>query len=123
MTSFNKWDPLEGIPNRLYVEGLHDDYEGFRILLKGEKITDRLLRVYFDAPLAYRSSSECENSLNLFDPGNGCFYTSQDSDFHKWFNVESSDIYSDILVTHYVFLAANSIIDVLSIDEPKIRWL
>jgi hypothetical protein len=36
METYKKWEPLEGIEAELWVEALHDDYEGLRILLRGQ---------------------------------------------------------------------------------------
>jgi len=30
---FKKWTPIDSLPQTLYLEGLYDDYEGFRLLL------------------------------------------------------------------------------------------
>ena len=52
--SFKKWEPLPGLPEEMYLEGLHNDYEGFRLLLKGDGDQAKMLRITFDPVLAYR---------------------------------------------------------------------
>lgn len=46
------YEPLElfpKLPQPKYVEGIHDDYEGFRILLRGEDLASPMLRLMFNA--------------------------------------------------------------------------
>lgn len=52
------WKPLTDIPSELYVEALYDDYEGFRILLKGKEGNSSIIRITFNNPLSYRNTNE-----------------------------------------------------------------
>jgi hypothetical protein len=123
---FQKWTPLESIPDRLYCEAIHDDYEGFRVLLKGEDATSPVLRIGFSSVLAYRKVDEGSllrtldlmKNLNKFP-----LYTVSNSPFVKWLHEESYGIYKDSETIHYAILTANDCIDVLTEDEPKVEWL
>jgi hypothetical protein len=69
---FKKWEPLKNIPRILYCEGIHDDYEGFRILLIGENERSPVLRIMFDAARSYRNTDEgdlLKTIASMDDPG------------------------------------------------------
>jgi hypothetical protein len=55
---FHKWELISELPEDMYLEGLHNDYEGFRLLLKGAGDKARMLRITFDPVLAYRGIDE-----------------------------------------------------------------
>ena len=120
---FEPWVPLNELPCRLYCEGIHDDYEGFRILLKGESLTDNMIRISFDGPLIYRYNSECSKSLILFEPGKRALYRTKESDWLDWFSVESCEVYGERDLVHYVLLTVESCIEVISEREPRVEWL
>lgn len=51
---FRAWKPLDGVPARVFLEAVHEDYEGLRFLLRGEDATGRTLRLVFESPVAMR---------------------------------------------------------------------
>ena len=49
MLKIKKWVPFEDLNfDRWYCEGLHDDYEGFRVLLTGEEKPEPIVRLLFE---------------------------------------------------------------------------
>ncbi len=123
---YEKWIPLEKIPPRLYCEGLHDDYEGFRILLKGDDPNSSILRITFDATLAYRNIDEGDLLRTIQarpDIGHFSLFTVECSTWLKWFHSESCEIHDGENIVHYAIYAANDCIDVLSAFEPSVEWL
>ena len=54
----NLWQPTNGCPSKMFFEGLHDNYEGFRILLKGEDSTSSMLKIHFEDALTYKNTDE-----------------------------------------------------------------
>ncbi len=123
---YQKWTPLESIPDRLHCEAIHDDYEGFRILLRGEEANSRTLRLVFESPLAYRNIDEGSllRTLNLIkDREKSSLYIVGNSPWVKWFHEESLGIYEGRKLIHYALITANDCIDVLTEFEPQVEWL
>ena len=123
---YKKWIPIDGIPKRLFCEAIHDDYEGFRILLRGEDNSSSMLRITFESLLAYRNIDE-GNRLKTMEQatnfGSSSLYIVEDSTWIKWFNEESYGIHKSNKIIHYAIYTPNDCIDVLSEYEPKIEWL
>ena len=123
---YQKWNPLESIPDRLHCEAVHDDYEGFRILLRGEEANSHTFRLAFDSPLAYRNIDEGNmlRTLNLIkEREKASLYIVKNSAWVKWFHEESLGIYEGHNLIHYALITANDCIDVLTEFEPKAEWL
>ncbi len=123
---YQKWVPIHSIPDILYCEALHDDYEGFRILLQGEASHSPILRVSFEFVLAYRNIDEGSafKTLEVLnDAERSSFYIVQNSHWLTWFHEESCDIYKNRHITHYAILTSDDFIDVLSECEPVVEWL
>lgn len=122
-----KWEPqIDDFPKKIHVMGIYDDYEGFRIIVRGDGDTN-LFRFKFDNYIAYRNSDEGARlkSLNLFpnDSREWCLFQSNNSEFIDWIVSESSGIYLKESITHYYFATPNDIVEVLSLDEPEIEEL
>ena len=123
---YEKWTPVDSIPNRMYCEGIHDDYEGFRILLKGEESTSPMLRLMFDCVLVYRNVNEGAmlktldsiRSRELFP-----LYIVQNSNWVDWFQKESYHTFNNNQIIHYSIMTHDDIIDVLSENPPTVEWL
>ncbi len=123
---YKKWLPIEGAPKKLYCEGIHDDYEGLRILLKGEEAQSSILRLSFDSVFAYRNIDEgyLLRTLNKMDnPGESTFYIVENSTWIEWFNEESYGTLENSKITHYAIYTPNDCIDLLTEYEPKVEWL
>ncbi|WP_292944814.1 hypothetical protein [Mucilaginibacter sp. 44-25] len=123
-----KWDPIDGLPPMLYLEGLYDDYEGFRLLLKGKNTADRLVKIKFESHIGYRNTDEsnrlkmlCENPILT---SQWTLFTSNNSDFLEWIIAQSSDtLDTSKIYINYIICTPNDIVEVLSAEEPSIEWL
>lgn len=123
---YQKWIPIHSIPERLFCEAIHDDYEGFRILLRGEALHSPMLRISFESVLAYRNIDEGSllKTLNLLkDCEPSSFYLVQNSTWLVWFHEESYGMYEDRHIVHYAIFTSHDCIDVLSEYEPVVEWL
>ncbi len=59
MQKIIKWNPFSSKKTEsIYCEGLHDDYEGFRILLTAEEKASDMLRLSFENALYYQNRDE-----------------------------------------------------------------
>ena len=125
--NYIKWNPIDSLPDCLYLEGLHDDYEGFRVLLRGVDIHSRMLRIAFDLPLFYRNIDEGSFLKTLHaitEQERWALYTVENSSLISWFQEESYGvIYRNRQIVHYAILTPNDCIDILSEHEPHVGWL
>jgi len=121
-----KWEPIDHLPEEMYLEGLHDDYEGFRLLMKGKNPQDKMLRIHFEVPLVYRNIDE--GDYLLYSPvknesAKSTFYTIENSQYLEWFHKESLDMHKSEKIIHYAIYTPNDCIDILSPWSPKVEWL
>jgi hypothetical protein len=126
--SFKKWEPLSGLPEEMYLEGLHNDYEGFRLLLKSRGDQAKMLRITFDPVLAYRGIDEGDLiSYQRFneddDLGRWAFFIVNSSDYLEWFNQSSQGIHEGEGVVHYAIYTPDDCLDILSAYPPDVEWL
>lgn len=125
---YKKWEPIPGLSNTMSLEALHNDYEGFRLLLKGRGNEEKTLRIMFDPVLAYRSLDEGDLLLyERFDETDNLekwgFFTILRSSYLEWFHQVSQYIHSDEDVVHYAIYTENECLDILSSYYPKVEWL
>jgi hypothetical protein len=123
---YKKWNPIEGNLKRLSCEALHDDFEGFRIILRSEDDSLPLLRVYFENALAYRNIDEGDrlktiNQNREFDGHS--FFIVENSNWLEWFDKESLSIHKKENIKHYAIYTINDCIDILSESAPDIEWI
>lgn len=125
---FKKWEPIPGLQDEMYMEGLYDDYEGFRILLKGSDDHARMLRITFDPPLVYRVIDEGDllsyDRVNDYEPsGQWAFFIVENSSYLEWFQHISQGIHDENAIVHYAIFTPNECIEVLSEYGPEVEWL
>ncbi len=121
-----KWHPIEKIPEKLYAEGIIDDYEGFRILLKGTEKTDKMLRIQFNVALAYRNSDEGDRLKSLSEWASyekHSLFQVDESNFIDWFLEQNYSKYKKEELVHYLIMTPNDVIDVISLEKPNVEWL
>ena len=126
--SFIKWEPISELPDEIFIEGLHNDYEGFRILLKGSDDQARMLRITYDPVLAYRGVDEGDLiSYKRFDEdsnlGRWGFFIVKSSDYLEWFLHLSQGIHENESIVHYAIYTPNDCLDILSAYPPEVEWL
>jgi len=121
------WDiKIKDPPKRLFVEGLYDDYEGFRILLRGEKPKSKILKVTFEDYLSYRNTDE-SNLLKVWNNQSSkllgrIFYKVQNSSYIDFFHEMTEMSYLNWEVTHYAIYTIEDCIDILGTSPPKVFW-
>lgn len=120
-----RWEPFPSDAQPKYVEAIHDDYEGFRILLRGETLDSPMLRLSFDPPpLAYRVTEEASwlsNGLPVGLAGSRVvrFLALDDSELLSWFRGVSAGIRDSWNLRHYVVCMANSVVEVVACQPPR----
>ena len=124
---YESWTPLDGIPRTLYVQAIHDDYEGFRVILKGTFPNDRTLRIAFAAAIAYRNINESYRSRtwasqNRPAPPGGLFMVAN-SAWVDWLVEEAGGVLHHRTVQHYAILTGEDCIDIVTEFPPAVEWL
>ncbi len=123
---WNIWKPTKDIPNTLYLEELRDTYDGLTLVFKGEDKDSRYIAIMFESALSYRNHDEGD-LLKTFDNRGSNeiwpFFIIENSNYLKWFNEESHNIYEGRGVIHYFFVTPNDVIDVLSAYPPIPKWV
>lgn len=122
-----KWEPINNIPAQLFLEGLYDTYDGFKINLKGKLDTDPILILQFSSYLAYQNTEEtCRlKSLqtNEILSTEWPLFISNNSSYIDWLIEESYKIVDSRELLHYIITCSDCIIDIISDEAPTARWL
>lgn len=121
--TYDVWDVIPGRAVSVSVEGVIDDWEGFRILLRDHE-TDRVMRVAFNTEVAYqrRDESDLQGDANRSEGlGRGCFYRVRNSEFATRFQADSVRQFEEL--RHFAIVTDTDCIDVLATEEPKVECL
>lgn len=122
---FERWEPIDGLQAKMYLDAMHDDREGFRLILKAVDPKLRELRILFDAPLCYRGTQE-KYLLRAIYEGNSIYpwpiFIVRNSRYVRWFYTQATSAI-DQDGRHYHIAAMDQIVDVLSERPPIISWL
>ncbi len=122
---FERWDPIDGLSPKMYIDGMYDDREGFRLILKSAEPKMRSLRILFDAPLCYRGAQEAYLLRQIYSENDiypWPIFIVRNSRYAKWFYSQATDVI-DRDGHHYHIAAMDEIIDVLSARPPIVTWL
>lgn len=124
---YNKWEPVNNLPRTLYLEGLHDDHEGFRLLLRGDDPIGRVLRISFDPALSYRNTDEGDllKSVPQISEMQWPLLTVENSSYLEWYHEESLGIQKakPRKVLHYLIVTPADCVEVLAANPPIVDWL
>ena len=117
------WDIIPGRKILASIEGVIDDWEGFRILLRDHE-TDRILRIAFNSHVAYQNRDESDldgEAARSEGLGNGCFYRISDSEFLARFRADSARKFSNL--KHFAIITDVDCMDIIASDEPTVEQL
>jgi hypothetical protein len=124
-----KWEPVKGLPHQLSLEKLIDGYDGISLEFKDRDGTVTVHVLFEDFVLSYRCTERGRRfkTIDFLNETYGTdFYTTwpffkvNHSSYMEWFHHDSYQRHGDSDIQHYVFLAENDIVDILSIYEPKV---
>lgn len=100
------------------------------ILVDGSR---KKLQIYFKHLLSLRNTDESyllktieeQSKRDDFKWGGNLFSKVKNSKYVDWFNEESLGIPRDtgVTINHYAIYTSNDCIDVITSDEPEIKWL
>lgn len=124
-----KWEPLEGIPSKMYIEKLVDDKNGTLLVFKSEDENDTIQVLFEDSILSLRSTDEGRRlkTITFLEEKYGTdfyakwtFFKVTNSTYVEWFNQETYDMYTSYNIGHYVFLTPDDVVEILSTNEPHV---
>jgi len=126
---YTPWKPIDSVEpvSKFLVDGLHDDAEGFRILLRAEDPTQDLLRIKFENHLSYRNTDE-SYLLSVWDSieknllGTQFFLVEQSS-YIEFLHQMTGNIYEDLELIHYAIYTTSDCIDVITQQSPYVSWV
>ncbi|MGA7324257.1 MAG: hypothetical protein WBX25_07205 [Rhodomicrobium sp.] len=122
---FERWEPIDGLAPKMFLDAMYDDREGFRLILRSPDPKLRSLRILFDAPLCYRGTQEAYLLRQIYE-GGGIYpwpiLIVRNSRYAKWFYAQATGAI-DKDGHHYHIAAMDQIIDVLSARPPILSWL
>jgi hypothetical protein len=140
--TFLSWRPLSDVPKRLWIDGVHHDAEGLRVILRTAVLDYPRIRSLFRAPLAYRWfdeqwsptprdyarwGMEPDSEALVFDsiepsPATG-FYIVENSVWLLAFYKGEETACRKSHFKHYSIYAENFRVDAISAHEPIVEWL
>lgn len=118
--TYEVWDVVPGRVVRVSVEGLIDDWEGLRVLLRDHE-TDRVIRVAFASHVAYQNRDESDldgEAMRSEGLGRGCFYRVRSSEFASRLKADTARQFQEL--NHFAIFTETDCIDVLTTEEPKV---
>ena len=124
---FRAWHPIDGVPKRLYLEAIHDDYEGLRFLLRGEELASPMLRLAFEPPIAFRNINESYRLKTWAGKATSGDQQSllevENSRWIEWLVEEAAGVLDSEELVHYAIYTAEDCIDVVTEIPPRVSWL
>jgi hypothetical protein len=126
--TYRRWNPLPDLRGRWDVESVHDDYEGFRVIMRLEPFVNRRWRFWFPRCLLYQVANESfrlsgsNETGNIFEGPHGHFFTVEGSSLVADFHRSSAGAYEAWDIKHYA-MYSEQCADVLSVHAPIIEEL
>lgn len=127
---WTKWEPIQGLANNYYIDSVSDTIDGFIIQLSDADDEEKKVLVLFeDSVDAYRSADESFRRSTMFDLSQKydktffhywTFFKVTNSSYIQWLSEQSFGITDSLHFTHFSFIAADSILDVITNYEPKV---
>lgn len=123
---YRAWKPVEGIPQDLWVEAIHDDVEGLRFLLRGRDPSSPTLRLFFESIVGYRVINESfriKTWANVPDIESlPSLMTVENSSWLKWIVEEAGGVLQPDSLTHFAIYTPEDCIDVATQFPPIVDW-
>lgn len=130
---WSKWEPLQGLSNKYYVDSISDTMEEFEIILSDANDRKKKLRISTEySPHSYQVTkisykfkiiSNLTRQHNETLTNKWTFFRVTNSSYLQLMSEESAGISDDRELTHVSILAQNLVIDIVDGFEPKVEWL
>lgn len=129
MELWERWEPVSGIPQKLYNDSLTDNEDGLIMEFSDSNLEKKVIVQFEEGVLSYRNTdegslvktwSELDRQHRESLYGDWTLFKVKNSGYLKWFLEESMGIYKHEKVEHYVFATPDDVIEVLSAYPPKV---
>lgn len=131
---WTRWEPIKGLAGKYYIDFITDSLdEGFKVILTERDNEKKTVHVIFkDSVDCYTSTNESYINHLIFNLdkdygpsfyGDWTFFKITNSDYLKRLSVISSTISDDANFTHFVLLASDSMLDIITNYEPEIKFI
>lgn len=131
-----KWEPIEGIPQTIYLRGLKYDYDGLTINIQDKDEKYLILTIHFEGFFAIRivdegdllkGSHDMDKAVIEMEKEKGSYYkwslfTVENSLYLEWFHEQSLGVRKKEELVHYIIRTSEDVIEVLDIAEPTVMW-
>ena len=126
-----KWEPIEGLSSKYYINSILDGLEGLIVVLSDANDENKKVKVVFeDSVHTYRSTDESfrQSTINDLDEIYGTqfysdwtFFKVTNSEYMQWLSAQSYSIIDSEPLIHFIFLAVDSVVDIIATYEPKVE--
>lgn len=124
MDVYEEWELIESPLTEFYLYELNDGFDGLRIVLRELGSSNKKLEIFYSNFSGYRLTEESGRLKTLYENDTlGPFNKTSSSDFISWFIEESRGIPNEHNLVHYNILSSNKILDIISNQEPVVKWL
>ena len=128
-----RWEPVPDLASRYYIDSVHNDSNGFTIVLSEDRIVTNKVYVRFkDWVNSYRQTDETFRAYlihKLHEKYGVAFYSQwsffkvHNSSYISWLSAESSTISDNFELIHFVVFDPNNVIDIIAGYEPTIEFV
>ena len=129
--NWQKWEPINGLAKKYYIDGVIDDFYGFKIKLTNrDNEKSKLIISFNESVWAYRSAEEGLRLLtmeNLAQKYGANFYTEWtffkvlNSDYLNWIFKESYNTAPGSNLMHFCVVAMDDILEIIADYEPEVK--
>lgn len=128
-----RWIPINGLAPKYYVASICSDEKGLIIGLYDWNNKNNKVRVTFHSLVGtYRNTYETYRSDFIYKLderygsafyGDWTFFKVSNSSYAHWLSEQSSGINDIKSLVHFAFISMETIVDVLSIQEPTVELI
>src|SRR5215471_15266594 len=125
---YKKWVPSDRVDRELFVDAVHDDLEGMRIILSGKSPKSGVFCITFNHYYLYRNVNE-SNRIKLWTEGNfenknWSLFRVENSNLIDWIAEETGEFFDKKKAQHYFIKTEMDIIDIVTHHSlPEFKWL
>ncbi len=125
-----KWEPINNLADKYYIESVSESLEGFSLVLFQPKNEQEKVVIKFANSVdSFRRTTETFTYLTIdtLDDAYGSdfygrwtFFKIKNSEYLQWLSRQSYKISEERNFTHFCFLAVDSVVDVIANYEPEV---
>ena len=129
---WTRWKPINNLSSKYYTNSISSSFNEFKILLSDIKSSKKKIKIKLKClPESYRKiNSSCNtntacNASKKYTIADDkwTFFKIENSEYLLWLSEESCTVSKSRQLKHFVIITANSKIDIIDYDEPKVEFL